>query len=188
MRTSIGIIAEDTSDVDVVDAVIEKISHVPYKIERFVGNGCAKSGRNVAFGVQNLRDRGCRYLIVVHDADGTSATALRGQIVAALGASPIAPFIVIIPVQEIEAWLLADHEAIRRALRLPLTVNQVANPEAILRPKEKLRDLIFLKSKSKIRYINSIHNKKIAKECSINKLKRCNSFIPLSSFLMQHLR
>jgi hypothetical protein len=105
----------------------------------------------------------------------------------ALKPCPISLHLIVIQVHEIEAWLLADQDAIRRACGLPKRVSKVANPEAILRPKEYLRDVIRKNSNKKMTYVNTLHNLKIAKECSVKSLRRCASFIPLEKFIRQHL-
>jgi hypothetical protein len=64
----------------------------------------------------------------------------------------------------------------------------VRNPEAIARPKERLRDLVFIRSGHKTRYLNSVHNVKIAGACLLANLRRCASFRPLEDFLTANLR
>jgi hypothetical protein len=187
MRIHIGIIAEDKSDVEVIDAIIAKISKVPYAIHRFVGSGCAKIRAKCGAWAQNLRDRGCKLLIVVHDSDNSDPNKLKNEIKAALGSSAVGSYLIVIPVREIEAWLLADHGAISRALKLSYPLNKISNPESVLRPKEKLRDLIYTKSRPQIKYVNAVHNKKIAMECTLQNLGRCESFLALKTFLGDNL-
>ena len=173
MRVHIGIIAEDQSDVEVIDPIIAKISKVRYTIRRIVGNGSARIRAKCGVWAQNLRSRGCKLLIVVHDSDSSDPDKLRNEIKAALGSSAVGSCLIVIPVREIEAWLLADHGAIGRALRLYYPLNKISNPESILRPKEKLRDLIYNKSRPRIKYVNSVHNKRDAMECTLQSLARC---------------
>ena len=186
-RALVGVIAEDLSDVEVIDAIIRKITSAPYTIERFVGHGCGKIRIKCKAWSQNLRGRGCRILIILHDLDDSQPEPLRRSLVAALGVSPIGPHVIIIPIHEIEAWLLADHQAIHKALKLKHNLSTISNPESIMRPKEYLRDIIYRRSGKKVFYINTIHNKKIAQECKVVNLRRCTSFRPLELFLRGHL-
>jgi len=184
----IGIIAEDDSDVDVIRSIISKVTRRKFGIGKFVGHGCGKLRSKCRAWSGNLRKRGCRVLILVHDLDSGDLGDLGTSLAGALAPCPINPNIIVIPVREIEAWLLADHEAIRKAMNISKQVGKVSNPEGIPRPKEHLRDLISVRSGHKIRYVNSIHNVKIAEACSLSSLRRCSSFRPLEDFLRCHVR
>jgi hypothetical protein len=187
-RKPIGIIAEDRSDVAVLDVLIRKLAKAPYFVRSFVGEGCGKIVGKCHAWAQNLRDYGCRYLVVVHDLDRNDIDQLRDKIKQALGQSPISPYLIVIPVREIEAWLLSDHHAIERAMKLKDRISKIANPEAILNPKEHLADLVYRKSRKSRRYVNALDNPKIAVECATNNLSRCASFVSFSEFIVQHIK
>lgn len=184
----VGIIAEDDSDVDVIRSIIRKIARRSFGIDKFVGHGCGKVRSKCRAWSQNLHQRGCTLLIVVHDLDTANLRTLRQSLAVELTQSPIKRNIIVIPVREIEAWLLADQDAIRKALNLSMPIGKVSNPEAIARPKERLGELIYIRSGHKTRYVNSIHNVKIADASALTNLRRCASFIPLEDFLIAHLR
>lgn len=188
MTKLLGVIAEDTSDVDVLNIIVRKIARKPYSIRRFVGHGCGRIRKQCRGWAQTLKDRGCQLLVIVHDLDANNLQQLERTLREALGASPIAEHIIVIPVRELEAWLLADHKAIERTFRFKSPLGQVANPEGIQRPKERLRDLIYQKSGKRIIYVNTIHNARIAANCAITNLRRCNSFQPLERFVVRTLR
>jgi hypothetical protein len=181
----IGIIAEDASDVDVVRSVINKIAKLNYGVDKFVGHGCGKLRTKSKPWSLNLRERGCKYLILVHDLDTENPNELKNKLGKAIDPCPIEFHIIVIPEKEIEAWLLADHQAIKKAMNV--SVGRIKNPEGINRPKEHLRDLIFMKSGHRSRYFHTIHNKKIADACTLDNLRRCKSFRPLEEFLRTHL-
>jgi len=183
----IGIIAEDKSDVEVIDLLIKKIAKSPYHVSFFAAGGCGKIISKARAWAQNLRDQGCKYLLLVHDLDRAQITQLRTSLLNALGQSPISPHLVVIPVREIEAWLLADHEAIKKAMKLTGPVNKIANPEALQNPKEHLARLVYIRSDHKKRYINSIHNAQIAAACTATKLNRCSSYVPFHLFIQQNI-
>jgi hypothetical protein len=159
-RISVGIIAEDHSDVDVVAALIRKVGRKPFQVRQIVGNGCGKIIGKCRAWATNLQNQGCRYLFVVHDLDTRILDSLRSDLVSALVPFPFSFYLIVIPVREIEAWLLADHVAIEKAMKIKETLKAISNPEAIQRPKEYLADLVYRKSKHKKRYVNAVHNVK----------------------------
>jgi uncharacterized protein DUF4276 len=184
---AIGIIAEDDSDVAVIRELIGKITKTRYRVEEFAGGGSGKIVGKCFAWAQNLRDKGCTYLILVHDLDQARITDLRATLVAALNESPIRIHIIVIPVREIEAWLLADHEAITKVMKLKRPLGQVSNPEAIQNPKEYLERLVYTKSEHTRKYVNAIHNEQIAAACTASNLRRCQLFLPLQQFISEHI-
>jgi len=108
---------------------------------------------------------------------------MRQELTQPLSPCPIQSNIVVIPVHEIEAWLLADHDAITEALKLRKRIKKQSNPESIKRPKERLRDLIHERSQGKLIYLNTVHNERIAKHLNIGNVKRCKSFLPFERFI-----
>ena len=187
MNIPVGIIAEDKSDVDVIDVIIGKSTTARYSTKSFVGNGCGRIRNKCREWAQNLCERGCRLLILVHDLDTNSERELRRALEQALGHSPTQQSIIVIPVREIEAWLLSDHNAIRAALNLRRAVKKIPNPESIARPKEYLRDLVYRISEKKTTYLNTIHNAKIARASEVSNFRRCESFQPLEDFILKYL-
>lgn len=185
MRRSIGIIAEDISDVEVIRAlIVKRASSRPFTINKFVGHGCGKIRGKCRQWAATLSSQGCNFLIVLHDLDNKPLGQLTNDLRNSLRSSPIKNHVIAIPVQMVEAWLLSDNVAIHRGMNLSLLPKEIANPEALLDPKSKLRDIIFQKSGKKKSYLNTIHNPKIAKELSMKKLfAKCESFRPLDSFL-----
>ena len=106
----------------------------------------------------------------------------------ALAPSAIADHVIVIPVKEIEAWLLSDHNAIRKALKLPKAVAKQPNPEVITDPKKHLSRLVSERSGKKLRYVSTFHNSLIAAKADVANLRRCRSFIPFEKFIKDHLR
>jgi len=184
----LGVIAEEENDVDVVRCIAAKIVRREVPIEKFVGHGCSKVRAKCRSWASTLRDRGCRLLVILHDSDTVDPVEVKDELVQKLGSSPIALHIIVIPVREIEAWLLADDQAIGQAMKLSQPMKRVANPERVMNPKEHLRDQIFIRSGHKTRYVNTIHNKRIAAVCKLANLRRCASFAPLELFLSTYLR
>lgn len=183
----VGVIAEDKSDVRVIETLMRKMAKRPFTVAHFVGNGCGKIVGKCNAWAANLRERGCNYLVLIHDLDSAQLSVLKGRIEAALGNWLTASTVIVIPVREIEAWLLADHVAITTAMNLKNPLNKVDNPEAIQRPKERLGELIYTKSEHARRYINSVDNEKIAAACSPTNLERCSSFQPFRAFVTDNI-
>lgn len=187
MTLKIGVIAEDNSDVNVVNELIRKISpHKKLAIRKFVGQGCGKLRSKCPAWALQLKDQGCSLLIVIHDLDNNTLDDLGTKLKQLLHHCPIERHIIIIPIREIEAWLLSDQVAIQKAFNLKKNVPRIANPQAIADPKKTLRDLIFSKSDNRKRYVVD-DNQKIAHYIEIVNLRRCSSFLPFEQFVRTHV-
>lgn len=186
----IGIIAEDDSDV----AVLREITLVllkPHRIgfSRFVGGGCGKLRRKCGAWARILVRQGCPWIVVVHDLDLRDEQSLRAELMRAIGPARAEASVVLIPKQEIEAWLLYDNRAIAAAFhenqRLPLP----GNPESLADAKGHLRDLIWRRYRKD--YLNTVHNALIAKHINVALLRHSRSFAPhfiFANTLRQRLR
>ncbi|HND50122.1 MAG TPA: DUF4276 family protein [Anaerolineales bacterium] len=187
MALRIGVIAEDHSDIDVFEEITRKISKKDFVLRKFVGRGCGKIKKECAGWAQNLRDQNCSLLVLIHDLDENDLTSLEKQLTIALHPSPIKNNLIVIPVKEIEAWLLSDEVAIKSAMNIKVSIPAVGNPESIDNPKEYLERLVEKKTMGKKHYLNTTHNKKIAALLNLAKVKKCKSFLPLELFLNRHL-
>jgi hypothetical protein len=182
----LGILAEDDSDVAVLTHVLRKISPSKrFGTNKFVGRGCGKLQSKCRSWATVLASKRCSILIVFNDADGRNSNGLRAAIQAALCPSPISPYIIIIPIEEVEAWLLSDPKALKMTFNLQRLPSCPANPERIRRPKEYLRELIWKASNHSKRYVNTIHNDRIAQHVSLPSLRKCRAFLPLQTFWRQ---
>jgi len=184
MTKLIGVIAEDRSDVEILEELASKLApRRTFAVKKFIGYGCGRIRSKCHAWARNLRLQRCSSLVVIHDLDCNQLFQLQDEIGEALHPSPIANHVIVIPVREIEAWLLADQDAIVKALKLSKSIGKIPNPEAILRPKERLRDLVYFKSDKRKHYVNTIDNRKIASCANLKNLRRCKSFVPLEAFL-----
>jgi hypothetical protein len=85
MITRIGVIAEEDSDIDVVDELIHKIlPQKKYSIKSFVGHGCGKIRGKCFQWAKVLKTRGCSTLILLHDLDENIFMELYDQLNKAL--------------------------------------------------------------------------------------------------------
>jgi hypothetical protein len=184
MATRIGILAEERSDVEVAESLIQKIiPRKSFSIHSFVGHGCGKLRSKCRDWAQQLALRRCSALILIHDLDERRLSDLRHDLDKALNPCPVEAHMIVIPIKEIEAWLLCDGRAIKEAFGLSRIPSVPGQPEQVLRPKEKLRDLVWHCSERRTRYINSVHNRRIADALPIHSLAKCSAFTAFRRFV-----
>ena len=187
---TVGIIAEDESDVNSARILIHRIAeNNRIEIKKFVGGGCGKLRRKCSAWSHQLHQKGCSILIIIHDLDRNILSELNNKIQDLITPCPIRKNLICIPVQEFEAWFLSDLNAIQKSLKLRKTPKMKGYPENIHSPKETLGRLILKASDGEKDYINTTHNEIIAAHLSIEKAKRiCPSFRPFNNFIVEHLK
>lgn len=186
MNKSFGIIAEDESDYKTLRILLNRILDINnVSTRKAIGKGCAKIKAKCRRYAENLKQRGCNCLIVTHDLDCSDRkkySLLMRQIEANLSPCPIDNYIIIIPVQEIEGWLLSDLNAIREVFGSRIdTTKEFTDPEIVEDPKETIANVV--KRKMNKRYVNTIHNEKIADKIDLDRLYNCDSYKPLYHFV-----
>lgn len=171
----LGIIAEDDSDVGVISQLTRRMVH-PRKIgfKRFVGNGCGKIMRKCHAWAEILVRQGCLWVVVVHDCDWNEEKALRQKLEAAVNGVNARASIVLIPVREIEAWLLFDPMAIASTFRGGKKPHLPGDPESLQNPKKTLGEIV--RKTYQKQYLNTIHNEIIAKNLNPKFLNKARSF------------
>ncbi len=178
----IGVIAEEDNDVDVLYELTRKIiEENQFSFKQFVGKGCGKLRKKCRAWAVNLLERGCALLVVMHDLDERNVKELRFELGQKINGVGFEKSIVLIPIQELEAWLLADPVAIKTVFnmrRLPRIPN---NPESMTDPKGFLGKLVSRNSKS--HYVNTIHNRRIAAALNLKALGKCPAFSGYPTFL-----
>ena len=178
----LGIIAEDDSDVEVLQILARRLLPAgTLKVKRFAASGCGQLRRKCRAWGEVLRQRGCSHLVVAHDLDYGDVAEIRVALEASVEGLYFKAKLILIPVREIEAWLLCDADALRSVFGLSFAPKVPKSPQSLDRPKEALRDLIWKSGKS--RYLNTIHNAKIAEVLRLEKLAGCASFAPYPLFL-----
>ena len=188
MSIQIGVIAEDVSDVSVAKKLLQKRATKSFQVKHHIGHGCGTIVAKCGNWAKNLSDRGCSLLILLHDLDEKNLATLRANLHAALTVSPIKKIAVVIPVREMEAWLLSDGAAIAKALNISKEIPPVGEPERQPDAKKKLGELIYKTSEKKVTYVNTIHNEKIANEIALEAIRaKCPSFAAFDDFAKEHL-
>ena len=183
MAASIGVIAEDRSDVDVLYALTCKLGdESSFKFQKFAGGGSGKLRSKCRLWARLLLLKGCEYLVVVHDLDDRNELELRRELEALVDQVGFEDFLVLIPIREIEAWLLCDRAALKQVFGTVAQPKVPAHPETLEDPKKTLRDAI--KKSGGHLYIHTVHNKKIAEALQIDSIaKKCGSFRPYVEFV-----
>jgi hypothetical protein len=179
----LGVLAEDASDVEVLAHILRKI--VPsrrFSIRKFVGHGCGKLKNKCQGWAAQLALEGCSVLVLLHDRDREDIVKLRGLIEKNLQPCPVKNHLIVIPIEELEAWLLCDPAALQKTFSLKKQPKCPGNPESIPSPKEKLAEIVWKTSQKTKRYVNTIHNHRIANQLSILTLRKCKAFLPLEEF------
>jgi len=183
----IGVIAEEANDVEVLyELTCKLINENAFSFKKFVGHGCGKLRRKCTGWAGNLLKRGCSYLVVIHDLDKYDEGKLRQKLTESVAAIPYNAYLILIPVREIEAWLLTDADALQKVFGLTKAPKLPGQPESIVDPKAKLEDIVWKSGKK--RYLNTVHNKKIATAMRITKVNACMSFRPYPIFVSKYLK
>ena len=183
----IGVIAEATSDVEILYQLTCKlIDENTFSFKKFVGRGCGKLRTKCTAWATNLITKGCSYLVVIHDLDDNDESDLRRELTGAVAGIPYKAHLILIPVREIEAWLLTDANALQKVFGFAKSPKLPGQPENIPDPKAKLAEVVWKSGRK--HYVNTIHNKKIASAMSISKAKTCASFRPYPVFVSKHLK
>ncbi len=99
----------------------------------------------------------------------------------------IADHLVCVPVEELEAWLLADPEAIAKALGLEKPPKVPRNTESIPSPKEFLERVVKKTSNGNKIYVHTRHNKKVAELLRLEQARKCPSFVPFYNFVANRI-
>jgi hypothetical protein len=182
MAVRIGIIAEEDNDVDVLYELTCKLTpESNFRFSKFVGHGCGKLRRKCGAWARNLIQRGCSHIVVMHDLDSNDKNVLYTELEGDIRHIGREYYLILIPVHEIEAWLLFDPVALKETFGMRKAPKTPTTPEKVSDPKKCLRDIV--RKSCEKQYINTIHNKRIARAVRINKLLPCTSFSPYPDFL-----
>jgi hypothetical protein len=180
-----GILGEDDSDVETLKVLVKRLAgNESLTVKRKGYGGCAEMLRKGARQLQLFKDLGLTRFIVCHDADGPDPAPKRDLVMQRV----VKPSglkegcCIIVPVQELEAWILADIEC---AVKIfpgwrPASIR---NPEAIHQPKQYVEKL-SRDSRHRPRYSHAIHNERMASYLDLKKVAaKCPAFRELVDFV-----
>ena len=186
MSKKIGVIAEDSSDICVINEILMKYMDCnKYSIKKFVGNGCGKLRNKCGVWANMLSKSGCEHIMVFHDLDRNDKSHLLDMLENKVSKDSFPSSIIVIPVEELEAWLLSDAKAIKTVFSLKKAPKKINNCETISSPKGHLRDIVWHLGKK--RYLNTRHNQKIANKSTVTNFLRCKSYKPLDKFIREEI-
>jgi Domain of unknown function (DUF4276) len=181
-----GIVGEDNSDVEVLKHLIRRIAGDQSLTIKSKGyHGCHEMLRK---GADQIRAFNTAYdinrFVICYDSDKEDPQArfeaIKEQIVqkTKLGAE----FCALVPVQEIEAWVLADLAAVSKVILSWKPDVTIPSPESINDPKEHLKKLS--RRYKKPLYSPPTHNPEVAKHLDLQTVwNKCPSFRPLHAFV-----
>ena len=182
-----GVLGEDDSDASTVKVLIRRLlQDLSFPIRTL---GCDGSGGLLTKGARRLkalRAGGCTRFVVCYDADQTPASERYKQALERVvhpSGIDAASCCITIPVEEIEAWILADVESVTNVFPSWRPRSFEGNPEAVRDPKEALVGLSKKNNRKPI-YTPAAHNERIAAHLDLHRVRqRCPSFEKLARFV-----
>jgi len=193
-----AVLGEDDSDVDTLKVLIRRLAMEPNLPIKKKGYGsCGEMLNKGAKHLKLFKEEGCTRLIVCYDSDGQDKQERFNEALEkVIRPAGIPPYItgmslcgmeacccIVIPVQEIESWILADIQSVSKVFSgwRPAPIRQ--NPETIESPKEFLEKLS--RQGVRPRYSHAAHNKVVAEHINLGLVRnRCESFGALVDFVL----
>jgi hypothetical protein len=180
-----AILAEDRSDAESLVTIVRRLIGTRNQSIRSKGfSGCGELCRKAGSQIQILAKKGATHFIICHDSDGNEPREIKAKVEAAIREKVRDDHdcCIVVPIQEIEAWMIADEHAIRRVIPT-LSIKAVSNPESVESPKEWLIGE-SRKGRSRPLYVPTIHNPRVAEYIDLDVLaKKCPAFQPLKQFV-----
>lgn len=185
------ILGEHKEDSEAVKAIVRLLDPSKSPTIQTKGyGGCPQLMRKAAAQIKLAADNGYTHFILVHDCDRNDPKKLLETIrrkVFSKTKTPSSQYCISIPVEELEAWLIADEKAIT-AILPTLDIAPQPNPESIKSPKEWLERRVCKKSGKRL-YIHSIHNANVARNLDIPKVAtKCPSVASLIAFGKHYMK
>lgn len=186
----IAIIAEDSTDCEAVKEIVHRVRDNKTTTKPWDPRGCSHLRRKLERQLNLLYQQGCNAFILIHDLDRNPANGslndeekLRKDLEKLVAKSKLPanqPYIICIPIEELEAWFWSDPKVIAyvgQGKGKPKT-----NPHLVCKPKEELIKL-SIDEKRKPRYSTNM-NADLAKILDLELCSdRCPSFKQLVNFL-----
>lgn len=194
------VLAEATSDFDCLKILIRRLAN--NKSIPIEGKGFGSCGDMLNKGARLLKyydgmSKESHKFIICYDKDKDSPRKRYEEVISKIIKpagikKPQHLICILIPTEEIEAWILADLKAISNVFTSwdPEKVytssdseKKFLHPEKITNPKETLKSLIN-KDRPKPLYTDTSDNKKIMDYLNLDELKKkCPSFVELAEFV-----
>lgn len=179
-----GVIGEDKSDVESLKVLIKRIASDNSLTVRTKGfSGCGEMLRKGASHIRLFERLGMSRFIICYDADGADPDERRNVAISRIAVpAGVTDFCIVVPVQEIESWILADLSAVTNVI-LSWRPEDHGNPESVADPKEQIERMSRGANK-KPRYSHATHNPIVVRYLDLDKIyQKCPSFRPLRDFV-----
>lgn len=186
--TTLGILGEDRSDTETLKTLATRISPSIGRVHHRGMKGCGELFRKGSRTLSLLQDLGCERFVVCHDADGKSVDELERRVIRdIISPSTVSQdFCVVLPVQAIEAWILANLSCLSNVFT-SWSPADVSNPSSVSDPKKQLIRL-SKEGKARPRYVPSADNPRAASQLDLDVVEsRCPNFGKFRSFLLDEL-
>jgi hypothetical protein len=184
MSTSYGVLGEGT-DPKAIKRLIRRLldnERLPIRVKGYAG--CGELRKKARLQIEAWAKQGIDCFVVCHDADGPDSAA---TIDAIKRANTVPQELresccIVVPIQEFEAWLIADANAVNRVLK-NLDLREIREPHRKESPKDFLRRRSQTK-KTSPQYSHVVHNERIAEILDLNVVElKCESFHQMAEFL-----
>jgi hypothetical protein len=184
-----AVIAEDTSDLNCLKILIKRLAKD--NAISIAGKGYKCCGDMLSKGAKQLKiydKQNYRKFIICYDRDKDKVVKRYEQVISEI----IKPsgikksrnsICIVIPTEEIEAWILADLRAVSNVFLSWQPDDIYPNPEKISDPKETLIKLSRI-NKPRPLYNHNTHNEQVMKHIDLDIVKqKCPSFAELADFV-----
>jgi hypothetical protein len=184
-----AVIAEDANDFACLKVLIRRLAND--QSVRIKGKGYAGCGDMLNKGKRDLQSygqQGCHKFIICYDRDRDCAQKRYEEVIAKIIKpanikNPHNLICILIPTEEIEAWILADIQAVSKIIPTWQPSQEYHQPETVNSPKEHLTRL-SRDNRVKPLYVYTVHNERILEHIDLDKVKKkCPSFVELAVFV-----
>jgi signal recognition particle subunit SEC65 len=185
-----AVLAEDQSDAEAICVLVKRIADTTgLAVFKHGFSGCGNLRKKAGKHIKSLEGLGATHFIICHDADRSSPREIKESVRASIRSKHTLPdqHRIIVPVQEIEAWIIADEKAIQQIIPT-LKIKPVNQPESLNNPKEWLKTE-SRRLKTKPLYDETTLNEKVCQHLDISIVqKKCQSFSELVEFVSTSMK
>ena len=188
-----GIFGEGEHDFETLRRIVWKLKGADHRSLPIRGRGfrgCGNLLNSCSRAMTLLYEAGCRRFIVCHDADNQPPDEVRRKVLEGVikpaGLGPDAVPFVAVPVQMIEAWILADVESADKLFQSWKPGKVKRPPESFDDPKNELVRM-SRQGRSRPLYNPTEHNSLMVEHLRLDRVaKRCPSFKRLQDFVLKN--
>jgi len=189
-----AIIGEDNSDVETLKVLVKRIAKTPNLSVRTKGyTGGPQLLERGAAQLNAYRELGCNRFIICYDCDNELPAERYKKIIDRIinksdlrNSNSSESICALVPVQEIESWILADLSAVSKIISSWKPTACFSNPEVQESPKEELAKLSRNMQRKPL-YNHVVHNPRVAEHLKLDVLAtKCPSSLPLFEVVLGH--